>query len=187
MEIHVLSAHRCVGPVLQGPVGAVATACIADRWTQQKTFAHKPEVGAAKPHGVLCMDLTKKYVSCNIGCFSTGPDQEQPIQKGRICTGQGVIQTKIISFPFLRISFAAVHGYPLGTNHCTLLLKALRSCPAQHCMREMFYCCFPCLSGKKARNRNNDHLIAHTLSLCSVTAVSEFSIYGSWVFSWFSG
>lgn len=78
--------------------------------SREDMLAHRPEVGAAKPHGVLCMDLNKKFISCNMGSLSAGPDQEQHIQKGKICAGQGIIWTKIISFPFLIISFTAVRG-----------------------------------------------------------------------------
>lgn len=118
---------------------------------------HKPEAGAAKPHAVLLMKSMKKMYFMQHGLFELVVTRNITFKWEEYVQGRELIrnvETKHISFPFLPLStyFTAVRGYPLSTSHCALLLKGFQRCAAQHCTRQMFYCCFPRLSGRKASN-----------------------------------
>lgn len=146
-------------------------------------LAHKPEVGTTKPHGVLCMDLAKKYTSCNMG-FLSWPWPGTAHSKGKNMDRAGGNTDKNHQL-FLSQSFFYCSTW-VPTQYVSLHTSAegiSKLCSTALYDADVLLLFYFCLSEKKAKNRNNDHLITHTLSLCSVIALSEFSIYGSCFFS----
>lgn len=169
-EILALGAHRCLRDVLQRGVGV---------WQTQDILTRETEVGATKPCTTLPMDLTKEINFMQQGLSEPALTRGGTFKKVKICAGQGWSKKNHQLFPFCHSVFilqqyASTHSLQIFGWFCWR-----HFCAVQCRTRQMFYCCLPRLSGTKA---NNDCLIAHMLSLCSATLLSEFSIYGSCVF-----